>query len=192
MRLPNAAHAAQPWMIHDMADDFTLQDVWALRTPGGPGDLPLLVRTFTSWQPGPAVRTLLAVRLRIGGLLGLDDPGSGVGARVPSLRDRVPADLRDGPSGPGFGAFTCVYQTEQEWAAELANRTVHAVMHIGWVPDGAGGYRGQTAVLAKPNALPGKAYMAGIKPFRRLLVEPALVRAVERRWQARETAVGEP
>ena len=30
-------------------------------------------------------------------------------------------------------------------------------MHIGWVPDGAGGYRGQMAVLVKPNGLLGAA-----------------------------------
>ena len=31
--------------------------------------------------------------------------------------------------------FSSVYQTHDEWAAELSNKTVHAVMHIGWVPD---------------------------------------------------------
>ena len=93
---------------------------------------------------------------------------------MPTLRDRLPVDLRDGPSGPEFETlpFTSVYLTDNEWAAEMANRTVHAVMHIGWVPDDAGGYRGQMAVLVKPNGLCGKAYMAGIAPFRHLIVYP--------------------
>jgi hypothetical protein len=56
-------------------------------------------------------------------------------------------------------------------------------MHIGWVPDGTSRYRGQTAVLVKPNGWFGAAYMAAIKPFRHLLVYPALMRAVERKWQ---------
>ena len=53
----------------------------------------------------------------------------------------------DGPDSAGL-PFTSVYLLDDEWAAEIANRTVHGVMHIGWVPDGAGGYRGQMAVLS--------------------------------------------
>jgi hypothetical protein len=67
----------------------------------------------------------------------------------------------------------------------MANRTVHAVMHIGWVPDESGGYRGQMAVLVKPNGLFGAAYMAAIKPFRYLIVYPALMRRFERGWLVR-------
>jgi hypothetical protein len=109
-----------------------------------------------------------------------------VGRRVATLRDRMPADLRDAPPGPDPGAgipMTSLYLTENEWATEMANRTVHSVMHIGWVPDGTGGYRGQMAVLVKPNGPLGAAYMAAIKPFRYLLVYPALMRAIERDWQ---------
>jgi Protein of unknown function (DUF2867) len=67
--------------------------------------------------------------------------------------------------------------------AEISNKTVHSLMHIGWVPDGKGGYRGQMAVLVKPNGRLGAAYMAAIKPFRYLLVYPALIRWLERAWQ---------
>ena len=57
-------------------------------------------------------------------------------------------------------------------------------MHIGWVPDGTGGYRGQMAVLVKPNGLLGAAYMAAIGPFRHLVVYPAMTRQIEREWRA--------
>jgi hypothetical protein len=109
-----------------------------------------------------------------------------VGSRVPTLRNRLPLDLRDGPLGPEFKTlpFTSVYLTDAEWAAELANRTVHAVMHIGWVPDDAGGYRGQMAVLVKPNGLYGRAYMAAIAPFRHLIVYPPLIRGIGQAWRA--------
>ena len=76
-----------------------------------------------------------------------------------------------------------LYLTEDEWATELANRTVHSVMHVGWVPDGTGGYRGQMAVLVKPKGLFGRAYMAAIRPFRRLLIDPALIRMIGREWR---------
>jgi Protein of unknown function (DUF2867) len=76
----------------------------------------------------------------------------------------LPADLRHAPSGPDFAAlaFTSLYLTGDEWAAEIVNRTMHGVMHLGWVPDGTGGYRGQMAVLVKPNGLLGTGYIAAI------------------------------
>jgi hypothetical protein len=58
-------------------------------------------------------------------------------------------------------------------------------MHVGWVPDDAGGYRGQMAVLVKPNGLFGTAYMAAIRPFRHLIVYPPAMRQTEREWRAR-------
>ena len=66
----------------------------------------------------------------------------------------------------------------------MANRTVHSGMHMGWVPDDAGSYRGQMAVLVKPNGLSGRAYMAAIAPFRYLIVYPGLMRDTGQQWQA--------
>jgi hypothetical protein len=201
MRLPNTAHTSRPWRIHDFTADFRLEDVWALPTPGGPDDLPRLVRQFASDDPsglnaqGKYVgdgshdissrvsRAAFTLRWKLGELLGWDKPDSGVGSRVSTLRDRLPVDLRDAPAGPDLRPvvpFTSVYQTHDEWAAEMANRTVHAVMHIGWVPGETGGYRGQMAVLVKPNGLFGSAYMAAIRPFRRLIVDPALIQMMGR------------
>jgi hypothetical protein len=133
-----------------------------------------------------AARTLWSLRWKVGKLLGWDSPDAGLGSRVPTLRDRLPADLREVPSGPDFDAlpFTSLYLLDEEWAAEIANRTVHGVMHLGWVPDGTSGYRGQMAVLVKPNGLLGTVYMAAIKPFRYLIVYPALMREIGRDWLA--------
>jgi hypothetical protein len=185
MRLPNAAHESRPWRIHELTHDFRLEDVWELPTPGGPGDFPRLVHGFTSGDPSQnsslVVRSLFAIRWKLGGLLGWDDPDTGVGSRVPTLRDRLPADLRDAPIGPGFDAlpFTSLYLLDDEWAAEIANQTMHGVMHIGWVPDESGGYRGQMAVYVKPNGLFGTAYMAAIY----LIVYPPLLRGIGRTWR---------
>jgi uncharacterized protein DUF2867 len=191
MRLPNTAHTSRPWHIHQVTPDFRLEDVWALPTPGGPDDFPRLVQQFASADPSQslpgAARTLWALRSKLGELLGWDGPDAGLGSRVPTLRDRLPADLRDAPPGPEFDSlpFTSLYLLEDEWAAEAANRTMHGVMHIGWVPDGNGGYRGQMAILVKPNGLLGTAYMAAISPFRHVIVYPPLMRLIEREWRAR-------
>src|SRR5258707_14723228 len=196
MRVPNTAHASQPWRIHELARDFRLEDVWALPTPGGQaGDFPRLVHQLASprasRRASGVARALWMIRLKIGELLGWDDADAGLGSRVPTLRDRLPADLRDRPPGPDLGAlpFSPLYLLDNEFAAEIANRTMHGVMHVGWVADEAGGYRGQMAVLVKPNGLLGTAYMAAIRPFRHLIVYPDLTRQIERSWRER---TGEP
>jgi Protein of unknown function (DUF2867) len=195
MRLPKSAHRSRPWRIHEIVPDFQLEDVWALPTPGGPDDFPRLVRLATSLDPSQspsrAVRSLFAIRWKIGELLGWDEPGAGLDSRVPTLRGRLPAELRDTPSGPTPDAlpFAPLYLLDDEFAAEIANRTVHGVVHLGWVPDGKGGYHGQMAIYVKRNGLLGSAYMAAIAPFRHLLVYPPMLSEIGRAWRS---YTGEP
>ncbi len=187
MRLPNTAHTSRPWRIHEIVPDFRLEDVWALPTPGGADEFPILVEGFVSSDPARtssrAARALWSLRWKLGDLFGLDDTGSGLGSRVTTLRERLPADLR-AATGPAFERlpFTSLYLTDDEFAAEIANQTMHGVLHLGWVADGPRGYRGQMAVYVRPNGLLGSAYMAAIKPFRHLIVYPQMLRAMERRW----------
>ena len=191
MMLPDSAHTSRPWRIQELTAGFRLEDVWALPTPGGLEDFPRLVQQIAAGDPSHdssrASRTLFAIRWKIGKLLGWDSPDAGHATQRPTLRDRLPPDLRDGPAGPDFGAlpFTSLYLTTDEWAAEIVNRTVHAVMHLGWVPDRAGGYHGQMAVYVKPDGLLGTAYMAAIRPFRHLIVYPAMIRQIGRAWRRR-------
>jgi hypothetical protein len=184
--LDTAEHTTRPWRIHAMANGFRVLDVWALPTPGGPDDFPQLVRLMATFDPGQTsavVRGLFAIRWTLGRLFGLDDRESGLGARVSSLRDRLPSDLTDIPTDFDTHLFTPLYVTADEFALEIANQTMHGVMHIGWVPDGHGGYRGQMAVLVKPNGALGIAYLAAIAPFRHLLVYPLMMRDIGRAWR---------
>ncbi len=189
MRLPNDAHTSRPWRIHELTRDFRLEDVWALPTPGGLDDFHLLVEGMAAGNPSegssPVVRALFAIRWKLGEVFGWDDVED-----VPTLRNRLPADLRDGPAGPDFDAlpFDPLYLLDDEWAGEIANRTMHGVMHLGWVPDGRGGHRGQMAVLVKPDGLLGHAYMAAIRPFRHVLVYPPMLRQIGRAWPRRPAA----
>ena len=190
MRLPSTAHTSRPWRIHELTHGFRLEDVWALPTPGGPDDFPRLVAEIASGDPSQGssrvARTLWAIRWKVGELLGWDGPDAGVGSRVPTLRDRLPADLRDAPSGPDFASlpFTSLYLLENEFAVEIANQTMHGILHLGWVPDQRGSYCGQMAVLVKPNGLLGTGYMAAIRPFRHLVVYPQMMQQIERTWRA--------
>jgi hypothetical protein len=159
MRLPDNSHSARPWRIHEIAPDFRLEDVWALPTPGQREDFPRLVEWLASRDnPSGAsssapVRALWAVRWAIGKALCWDGPDAWRGAAPPSIRPRLPQDLLAAGPGPQFGGLPCasLYPLDDEWAAEIANRTVHGILHLGSVPDERGGYHGQMAVLVKPN-----------------------------------------
>lgn len=189
-RLPTAAHTARPWRIHEITADFRVEDVWALPTPGGPDDFPRLVRLVSSGALAQgrsgAVRALFAIRGKLGELLDWDGPDSGDGSGRPTLRQRLPGDLRDASaaSAPSSSHFSSLYLLGDEWAAEIVNRTVHGVLHLGWVPDPVAGYRGQMAVLVRPNGALGTVYMAVIKPFRHWIVYPAMMRQIGRSWRA--------
>ena len=189
-RLPDSAHTSRPWRIHEIAPDFRLEDVWALPTPGGPDDFPRLVRGVRLGRPvadAPAlVRTLFAIRWKVGELLGWDGPDAGLGvqgADPPRPAARRTCATPHPARSPTRSRSDPLYLLDDEWAAEIANRTVHGVMHLGWVPDGGGGYRGQMAVLVKPNGLLGNAYLAAIRPFRHLIVYPAMMRQIGRTWR---------
>ncbi|SEM53211.1 DUF2867 domain-containing protein [Nonomuraea pusilla] len=192
MRLPKTAFTSRPWRVHEFTRDFSVEDVWAFRTPGaGPGDFPTMLAAMRAFgglakQPWPA-RFLFAVRWRLGALLGWDEPSAGVGSRVASLRDRLPGDIRDAPRGPDDEGMPlkAVYELDMEAARELANRTVHTVMHLGWVQGTNGDHELRMAVLVKHNGLFGRLYMTAIAPFRYLVVYPALTGRWERAWLER-------
>lgn len=101
MKLPASAHTDRPWRIHEIAPDFRLEDVWALPATGGPDDFPKLVEQMTSGEaklPGIA-GVLMELRWKLGELFGLDKQDAGLDARVRTLSDRLPDDLREHP-GP--------------------------------------------------------------------------------------------
>lgn len=184
MRLPESAHTAQPWRIHEIAPDFDVEDVWQFRTPGGgPDDFPALLAALQAErasEAGGISGLLFKVRWKLGELFGWDREDSGTNGRAPSLRDRLPADLRE-TEVPTDDRFTSLYVLDNEYAAEIANSTMHGIMHLGWVPDDTG-YHLQMAVLVKPNGWFGRFYMALIKPFRYGIVYPAMTRSWERTW----------
>ena len=202
MKLLKAEHECRPMRIHDLVPDFTLEDVWALPVAGGPEDFEALLDLTGSFDPSQvesrAARFLWDLRDRLGSWFGLGEvsvpvEGDGPGELpIPgnsetSLRDRLPPDLRDTGAGVSFDPlpFVPLYRTDREAAAEVSNKTVHGVAHLAWVEGDEGRYQGQMAVYVKPRGAFGRAYMALIKPFRHWVIYPALMRQMERAWDAR-------
>jgi hypothetical protein len=205
MRIPNEVHTSRPWRIREIAPDFTVEDVWALPAHGRAEEFPALVELTATSDPADSdslpARALWLARDLLGRWFGLGRvsapdggrPEDGLpipGASDKSLTERLPDDLRDTVSNTDFDAvpFTPLYRTDREFAAEVSNQTVHGVLHLSWVDQGGGRYQGHMAVYVKPRGLFGKGYLAFIKPFRYLIVYPALMRKIERTWETRGPA----
>ncbi len=194
MRLSNSEHQQHSWRIGEVAPDFRLEDVWALPAEGGARDFATLLEVMASLDPADmqsrATRALFTIRWSVGRWLGWDHAARPL--PIPhdtetTLSARLPEDLRNTATSPDrrSSKFKPLYRTDVEWAAELSNRTVHAIMHLAWVERDEGLYQGQMGVYVKPRGRFGEAYMALIAPFRHRVVYPALMRHIERAWNAR-------
>jgi hypothetical protein len=195
LRLPNSEHEGHPWVIDRVASGFKLLDVWQLPAQGGPDEFDTLIEIMSRLDPAKgdsrATRALFALRYRLGAWFGWDKATSKLpvpGLTETSLSARVPEDLRDTTTRPilvSGTTFVPIYRTGDEWAAEISNSTVHAVLHLAWVDQGENLYRGQMGIYVKTRGALGSAYMALIGPFRHLIVYPALMRQIARAWQER-------
>jgi hypothetical protein len=203
VRIPNEVQLAGRWRIHSVVADFTLEDVWTLPISGGLDDFGGVIEMAARFDPATAdsvpTRVLWGARDRLGQWFGLgrisitasqDNRLPIPGTREFSVADRLPEDLRGSAKNVHFDhlPFVPLYRTENEFAAEISNRTVHGVAHVAWVDRGDGSYRAQMAVYVKPRGLFGQAYMAFIKPFRYWIVYPAIERQAERMWSHRQAA----
>lgn len=197
VRLPNSEHEGHPWVIDRVVSGFRLLDVWGLPAEGGPDEFGTLIEIMSTMDPAEgdsrATRALFALRFRLGKWFGWDEATSKLpipGLTETTLSSRVPEDLRDTTTRPilvSGTTFVPIYQTCDEWAAEISNSTVHAVLHLAWVQQGENLYRGQMGIYVKTRGALGSAYMALIGPFRHLIVYPALMRQIARAWQERPT-----
>jgi hypothetical protein len=199
MRIPNSTHESRFWRIHEIVPDFTLEDVWALPVQGSREEFDWVLEMLMASDPANAdsraARFLWRLRDRLGrwfdlGQISAPDDGH-AGPPIPgtdetTLAGRLPEDLRGSVAGVDFGSlpFVPLYRAADEVAAEISNRTVFGVMHLAWVEEGDGNFGAQMAVYVKPRGAFGRAYMAAIKPFRYLIVYPALMRQVERTWKS--------
>lgn len=195
LRLSPEAHRARKWRIDTIASDFELLDVWRTPMTGGPDQLADALATFEAMRPTRsagswAARALFALREWLGRVFGWDREAN----RLPiprceetSLRDRLPEHERAPLPPPSDSPlpFRPVYRDEREAFSELSNETVHALMHLSWVPDDAAGYRANMAVYVKHRGRLGRLYMGLIAPFRHLIVYPAMMRQLEAQWRER-------
>ena len=201
MRLPTSAHTSRPWRVHEITQDFEVEDVWELPTPGGPDDLARLVQWFTSRGDDDlpiVLRALFALRWKLGGAVQVGQ------TRLRRRRTRALAACAATRGSARSAAWTgCAHGSRargrrRAGGVQLALPDARRVGGRAFQQDrarrdaprlGSGrsgsGYHGQMAVLVKPNGRFGRAYMAAIRPFRHALVYPLLLRAIGRGWSTR-------
>lgn len=192
MRLSPDDHTRHDWVVHKIASDFRLLDVWRLPATGARQDFGALCDLMLGLDHladdgSRASRALFWLRRAMGRMFGWDDQAKALpipGCSETTLRSRLPRKAQGGPMADTGSEFQVVYRMDCEWAAEISNGTVHAIMHLGWVPEGDH-HRGQMAVYVKPRNAVGRAYMALISPFRHFIVYPAMLRRIARVWRGR-------
>jgi hypothetical protein len=181
-------------VVAQLAPDFELLDAWQLPARGGPEEFAALLEVMASLDPArgksSATHALFWLRHRLGELFGWDDPSASLplpGCAETTLSARLPDDLRGSASTLSLRAsgFTPLFRTRDEWAAELSNRTVHAILQLTWIDEGAELHNGRMAVYVKPRGRLGELYLRLIRPFRQHIVYPALMRDIGRAWQVR-------
>jgi hypothetical protein len=188
MKLDPSIHAGRHWRVSTLCPDFRVLDVWRLPVHGAAGDFPELCRIFVEnghRTDSAATSFLFWLRFRLGALFRLDRP---VGA---SVAERLTADDRRRDRGGDAavdGMATPVYVFDDEALYEVSNRTIHALVHLGWVDAAEGGCTAEMTVYIRSRGRLSDAYMALIAPFRHHVVYPALLARIGRAWAGRAAA----
>ncbi len=186
MRVDPGEFRARPLRVHALLHDVPLEDVWAIRLPGGGAgrtiqDVRTVFIAAVEAAP-PVVKGLFRLRGRIGALLGWDQqrPAWTAESYVHRLS---PADRARSMVAPGTpdGRLSLLYRFEDEQLSELRNATVHAFSSLSIRPT-SDGYLAYLAIYAQPVHRFTRLYMRAIAPFRRLVVYPAIVRKVQSAW----------
>jgi hypothetical protein len=206
------AHRARPWRVHTLAPDFemvVLCEVPLGADPARGETFDEFLRIFltagaTRWpvyrlRPtslGDAVHAgllagtvaLFQLRWFLGWLFGLDaDRTMPIpGTRENRVRARLTAADRAHDTGvlPARvgGAFEPVYAFADEALMEIANKTIHGLLHLSWVATKGGRRSVVLAVYVKSRGWQSRAYLALIRPFRHLVVYRAWIAHLTRTW----------
>ncbi len=204
MTVDPADHRSRPWRVHALARDFRLLDAWRLPIEADParGDtFDEFYRLFVAGgleTESAAANALVALRAWLGRILRFEPPGERLpipGCAETSVAARLDAADRARDRAAAFAPpaeridFRPIYVFEDEALVEVSNRTIHALVHVGWVdapgPAGAGRKTAELGVYVKSRGRLSDLYMSLIGPFRHLVVYPAWFASIRRRWEGR-------
>ena len=172
---------------HALLADVPLHDVWVVDLPGnGPRrtlvDLRELASLESLTSTNAAVRFLFRLRSRLGRLFGWDREPAGA-SEESYLQRLTAADREESLVAPGTpeGPFRVLFVSPRESIFEIRNPTVHAFSVFALVRR-ASDYRLYLGVYVRPVGRITGWYMRLIDPFRRLVIYPAMLRAIRAAW----------
>jgi hypothetical protein len=192
---PTSMFRDQPWRARELCADFCVLDEWTIPVDVARSAFPEFIAVFArngTATDSTIVKALFALRFAIGKLMRWD-----AGPKLPipgcaetTLAARLsPADtarnnshrlpLPDGPVD-----ISPIYWFDDEALIEISNKTIHAALHLGWIPTGASGTVALT-VLTKSRGRASEVYLALIWPFRHAIVYRAWFRTIRRAWEWR-------
>lgn len=191
MRINKEEHLKQPWRVHRLLPDLRIEDVWELPVEmddrQGVGELyHTFVKAMEKTARSGAAGALFRLRFFLGRVFGWEQkekakdrfPKGSIRARYAEQEGLTRLEM----SYPAFGDFVPVYDLREEMLAEIENETVLAAAHFGRVLKSNGRYGAHMTVYVKPKGWFGAVYMALIKPFRLLIVYPAMLAMIGRQW----------
>jgi hypothetical protein len=192
MRINKEEHLKHAWCVHRLLPDLRIEDVWVLpvelEADQYIGELnAVFVQALEETASSGLAGWLFRLRFFIGKVFGWEDtPKVKETLPVGSIRERYAN--QEGLSkldvdSNGFGGFVPVYDLKEEMLSEIENVTVLAAAHFGRVLKENGKYEVQMTVYVKPKGLFGEVYMLLIKPFRLLIVYPAMLKLIGRQWE---------
>lgn len=175
-----------PLRAHAFLAGVPLHDVWAVDLTSTRSGITLdeFLRAADECplKPSRVVQLLLGIRFFIGRLLGWDREATNNAYESFATRLTI-TDRSKSLAAPGIreGFFRVVYRFENEQLLEVINRTAHAAA-LGALVEEADGYRFYFAVYVRKVSWLTPVYMNFIDPFRKRIVYPSLLRAIETKW----------
>jgi len=75
-----------------------------------------------------------------------------------------------------------IYFFEDESLFEISNKTIHALIHLCWLPEKGNKKPARIGIYIKSRGLLSDLYMLSIKPFRYWIIYPNWLRQIEQGW----------
>jgi hypothetical protein len=187
--LDPAEFAVRDFRVNEFLSDVPLHDVWVFQLDGGEPGLTLadareMLASRSPLEASTIVAGLVGIRFLLGAVFRWDDEKY-FDTSTSYAQRLTEADRSASLTEPGTDSemFQTIYTFENESLAEMMNRTAHAFFCMAFEP-AADGYRMYWAIYVRETSRLTPFYMALIDPFRRYIVYPAIVTAVEREWAA--------
>lgn len=187
MQLAAAEYQNLDLWAHSFLRDVPLHDAFVIDLPGGGkgrtiNDVRALLPVDAALQSTPLVAALVRLRFLVGRLFGWDASADQWDER--SYVHRLAADDRASSlvaPGTPDGPFRLLQVLPGESVSEVQNATVHAFLCQA-LRESDSGYRYYWGVYVKPVSRFTPLYMALIKPFRHLVVYPAILGEIRKAW----------